>query len=66
MPVKKIVLVFPNTISIAEFVLLYKVNNIQINSLDKTIKGVIPPNLVKIACQQFKAQLSKDKSHYIN
>jgi hypothetical protein len=56
---KKVVLIFPDTASIADFVLSHQISNIIIGNLDCSIEGKIPEDKIVIACTRYKAYVKR-------
>jgi hypothetical protein len=54
---KKIGLVFPDTSSMVDFLLIYKVNGVEANSADLTISGRISEKLVTVAVTEYGAEI---------
>lgn len=56
---KKVVLVFPNTQLMTEFILTQKIPNTEGNTRDKTLKGLMTDGQIEIACRQYGAALKQ-------
>jgi hypothetical protein len=56
---RKVVLIFPDVISIAEFVLSYKVAKIIIDSSEKKLTGIISDKHLDIAVKQYGARIKE-------
>ena len=56
---RKVVLIFPDVISIAEFVLNYKVAKIIIDSSEKRVTGIISDKHLDIAVKQYGAKVKE-------
>ena len=54
---KKVVLIFPNTLRILEFILEYKIAGVVTNSLEKSLTGILPDDKIVAACTQFEAYI---------
>jgi hypothetical protein len=54
---KKVVLVFPDTSSMVDFLLIYKVNGVEANSVDLSIGGQISEKLVTVAVSEYGAEI---------
>lgn len=56
---RKVVLVFPDVISLTEYILTHKVSKIIIDSSQKMLKGTISENHLSIACKQYGAKVKE-------
>ena len=56
---RKVVLIFPDVISIAEFVLNYKVAKIIIDSSEKRVTGIITEKHLEIAVKKYGARIKE-------
>jgi hypothetical protein len=56
---KKVVLIFPDASSIADFVLAYKISNVIIGNIDFSVEGKIAEDKIVIACTRYKAYLKR-------
>jgi hypothetical protein len=56
---RKVVLIFPDVISITDFILTYKVSKIIVDSSQKLLKGTISEAHLAIACKQFGARIKE-------
>ena len=56
---KEVVLVFPDSHSLTEFILVYKINNIDVSSCSRTLTGKLSDELISIACSKHKAEIQK-------
>jgi hypothetical protein len=54
---RKVILIFPNVISLTEFVLTQKVSRIIIDSSQKMLKGTITESNLSIACKEYGAKI---------
>ena len=54
---RKVILIFPDVISLTEYVLTHKVSKIIIDSSQKMLKGTISENHLSIACKQYGAKV---------
>ncbi|HWJ92796.1 MAG TPA: hypothetical protein VNR87_16890 [Flavisolibacter sp.] len=54
-----VVLIFADTTSIADFVLLHKISNVIIGHLDFSVEGKIAEDNIVIACTRYGAQVKK-------
>ena len=54
---KKVVMVFPDTVSIIDFMLSNNVSNVEVNSIDQTITGVIAEDKIEKALNDYGAHL---------
>lgn len=57
-----VLLVFPDIMCIADFVIKYEVGNVEINSLEHTISGLLPDKLIMLACAEYGAYLKAELS----
>jgi len=60
---KQVVLLFPNTSAIADFVLKEKVSKAQINSKEKTVTSPLTDKQITIAETIYKAMVKKITSN---
>jgi hypothetical protein len=56
---RKVVLIFPDVISITDFILTHKVSKIIVDSSQKMLKGTISEAHLAIACKQFGARIKE-------
>jgi hypothetical protein len=56
---KKVILVFPNVTSIAEFLLVHKVSKAIVDSQEKVLKGIMSEKDIDIACKQYGAKIKE-------
>jgi len=56
---RKVVLVFPDVISITEFILTYKVSKAIVDSVEKTLKAVISEKDLTVACKGYGAKIKE-------
>ena len=56
---RKVILVFPNITSIAEFLLTNKVSKTIIDSSQKTLKGMMSDKVLDVAVKQFGAKIKE-------
>jgi hypothetical protein len=56
---KKVVLIFPDATSIADFVLVHKVSNVIIGNIDCSVEGKIAEDKIVIACTRYKAYVKR-------
>jgi hypothetical protein len=54
---RKVILVFPDVISLTEFVLTQRVSKTIIDSSQKTLKGTITESNLRIACKEYGARI---------
>lgn len=54
---KKTVLVFPDTISMVDFLLIYKISGAETNSVDLTVSGRMNDQLVSAAITEYGAEI---------
>jgi hypothetical protein len=54
---RKVILLFPDLASIAEFLLTHKVSKSQVDSTQKTLSGIMAEKDVVIACEQYGARV---------
>lgn len=54
---RKVVLIFPDVTSIAEFLFTYKVSKAIVDSSEKMLKGIMSDKHLNIACRQFGAKI---------
>jgi hypothetical protein len=56
---RKVLLLFPDVISISDFVLTEKVSKVIIDSSRKTLKGIITEKQLQVACKEFNAKVKE-------
>jgi hypothetical protein len=56
---KKTVLVFPDTSSMVDFLLIYRVKGVETNSVDLTISGRMSEELATTAVAEYGAEIKK-------
>jgi hypothetical protein len=56
---RKVILVFPDVISLSEFVLANKVSKTIIDSSQKTLKGMMSDKVLAVAVKQFGAKIKE-------
>jgi len=56
---RKVILVFPDVTSLAEFVLTNKVSKTIIDSSQKTLKGIMSDQVMDVAIKQFRAKIKE-------
>lgn len=56
---RKVILVFPDVTSIAEFLLSYKVSKTIVDSSQKTLKGIITDKVLDAAVKQYGAKIKE-------
>ena len=56
---KKVTLLFPDTTTLADFIITYEVNHIDVNSGQLTISGPLSEELIAIACLGFDAEIKQ-------
>ncbi len=54
---KRVDLIFPDTTSLAEFLLTYKPASTNVSSAQRTLSGDLSDDLIAIACTKFGAEL---------
>jgi hypothetical protein len=54
---KAVILIFPDTTTIAEYVLAHKISKADINSREQSLTAVLTDEEIAVACTQFKAIL---------
>jgi hypothetical protein len=54
---RKVILIFPDVTSIAEFVLTYRISKVIIDSSEKKLQGTLHEKHLAIACKEFKAKI---------
>ena len=54
---RKVILIFPDVISLTDFVLTHKVSKIIIDSSQKMLKGTISESHLTIACKEYRAKI---------
>jgi hypothetical protein len=52
---KRVVLRFPDTASLTEFLLLYKISGAEINALEHTLTAILTEEQLQIACKKYNA-----------
>jgi len=55
----RVTLYFPNTIFLAEFILLNRVSNVITNSLECSLTGTLSKDQIATAVKQYGARLTK-------
>ena len=62
---KKVVLLFPDNISMAEFILSEKPSKVETNSIERSIDAVLTDKQIEIACKRHGASLKRSTQlHY--
>jgi hypothetical protein len=56
---RKVILIFPDVTSIAEFILTCKVSRVIIDSSEKMLRGIISDAHLRIACKDFGAKVKE-------
>lgn len=56
---RKVILVFPDITSIAEFLLTNKVSKTIIDSSQKTLKGIMSDKVLNVAVKQYGARIKE-------
>jgi len=56
---RKVLLIFPDVTSLADFVLTHRLSKVITDSAAKTLQGTIHENYVEIACRQFGAKIKE-------
>lgn len=56
---KKVVLLFPDNISMAEFILAQKPTKVETNSIERSITAVLTDRQIEIACKSHGASLKR-------
>lgn len=59
MGMRKVILIFPDVTSIAEFLLANKVSKTIIDSSQKTLKGMVSDKVLDIAVKQYGAKIKE-------
>ena len=54
---EKVVLLFPNIVSISNFLLQYRIAGIEVNSLERSVIGCLTSDQIIVACNQYNAYL---------
>lgn len=54
----KVILVFPNTSSLSDFIFKYRICGIEVSTRDRSLSGYISDEQVLTACAQYQAQLT--------
>jgi len=54
---RKVVLLFPDTVSISEFLLMQKVSRVIIDTGEKMLRGILTDAQLHIACKQYGAKI---------
>jgi hypothetical protein len=57
LPMRKVTLIFPDVVSIAEFLQHYKVAKSLVDSTEKSLKGIMLEADVIVACKQYGAKV---------
>jgi hypothetical protein len=62
-PMKPVTLIFPDTTSLAEFILRLRISNSESNSANKSLTAKLSDHLINVACKEYGARLmNKTKS----
>ena len=56
---RKVILIFPDVISMTEFLLMNKVSKAQTNSVEKELSGVMTDKVLNTACKQYGAKIKE-------
>ena len=56
---KKVVLIFPDNISMAEFILSQKPSKVETNSIERSIVAVLTDKQIEVACKTYGASLKR-------
>jgi len=56
---RKVILLFPDIVSMAEFILTHKVSRVIIDSSEKMLRGTISDKHLDIACRQYGAKIKE-------
>ena len=56
---RKVILIFPDITSVAEFLLTYKVSKAIVESSEKKLKAVMSDKHLNIACKQYGAKIKE-------
>lgn len=56
---RKVVLIFPDVISLTEFVLSHRISKVIIDSSEKKLQGTIHEKQQDIACKQYGARVKE-------
>lgn len=56
---RKVILVFPDVISLTEFILSNKVSKAIIDSSQKTLKGIMSDKVMDVAIKKYKAKIKE-------
>ena len=56
---KKVVLIFPSTSNMADFILLYRIKGVLVSSSERSLSATLSEREIVIACTQFGAELKK-------
>ncbi|MDQ3279372.1 MAG: hypothetical protein M3Q06_13670 [Bacteroidota bacterium] len=59
---KKTVLLFPDTISLADFVLTHQIRGAEVHSCEQTLEAALPEKLLTIAIKEYGARHQKADS----
>jgi len=54
---EKVVLLFPNTVSISNFLLQYRIAGLEVNSRERSVIGSLTSDQIMAACTQYNAYL---------
>jgi len=54
---RKVTLLFPDVLSITEFVLSYKVSKAIVNTSEKTLTATMPEQHLNVAVKQYRAKI---------
>jgi hypothetical protein len=52
---KRVVLRFPDTASLTEFLLFYKIPGAEIDAIEHTLTAILTEEQLEIACKRYKA-----------
>jgi len=56
---RKVILIFPDVISLTEFVLSHKVSKTIIDSSQKTLKGIMSDKVLSVAVKEYGAKIKE-------
>ena len=54
---RKVILIFPDIVSLTDFILTQKVSKVIVDSSQKLLKGTITESNLSIACKQYGAKI---------
>jgi hypothetical protein len=56
---RKVTLIFPDVISLTEFLLMHPVSRAQTDSAEKLLRGIVTEKVLDIACKDYGARVKE-------